>query len=401
VSESLAAPSAPELTDTEWATRLTQRFVRERVPISGLLELTSRCNLRCVHCYLGPQKQHWDPARRSRELSLEQLRGIIDQIAEAGCLYLGITGGDPMVHEHFPEVYRHARQRGLLVTVLCNGILVRDEIVELFREYPPLQVEVSLYGATRATYEAVTEVPGSYTKCLKGIRKLLANGINVQLKTVLMKLNGHEVGEMRRLAAGFGLELRVDGAIFPQLTDQDQKPLAQRLTPEQVVEYEFADRAVAEAWREHAERVPVPAESLYRCGAGVTGFYIDPFGNVSPCIMTTHKKQSLLERSFASLWARELEQIRSVKPRAEYGCNSCEMQMACTSCPGFNYQENGHDDVKSEYVCETTRVRWNRIQLEREQNGERLPPATDRGGWAPLSWGARRESAVSQEELIG
>jgi len=382
--------AVPELSDTDWANQLTLRILEQRVPLSGLLELTSRCNLRCVHCYLGPQEQHWARERRSRELSLEKLLSIIDEIADAGCLYLGITGGDPMVHEHFAEVYRHACERGMLVTVLCNGILVRDEIVELFREYPPSQVEVSLYGATREIYERVTRVPGSYSNCLKGVRKLLSNGVRVQLKTVLMRLNGHEVHEMRRMAADLGVEFRVDSAIFPQLTDQDQRPLAQRLPPEEAVRYELADPATLEAWDDHVQRVPVPSESLYRCGAGVTGFYIDPFGNVSPCIMTTHKRQSLHERSFASLWDRELEQIKSVKPRDGYGCNSCEMQMACTSCPGFNYQETGQDDVKSDYVCETTRERWSRIQLERERRGE---SAVGRdSAWTPVTWG-RRERA--------
>ncbi len=377
--------------DVQYSNWMTQQLLERRVPLSGLLELTSRCNLRCVHCYLGPQERHWDAKRRSRELSLDQWRSILDEIAEAGCLYLGITGGDPMVHEHFPELYRHACERGMLVTVLCNGNLVRDSIIELFREYPPLDVEISLYGATRETYEAVTKVPGSYVKCLNGVRKLLANGIPVQLKTVLMKLNGHELPAMRKIAEDFGVKLRVDSAIFPQLTDQDQAPLVQRLDPAEAIRLEMADPAIAKAWDDQVQRTAAPSDSLYRCGAGVTGFYIDPFGNVSPCIMTTHRRHSLLERSFASLWARELEQIKRTQPREGYGCNSCEMQMACTSCPGFNYQENAHEDVKSDYVCETTRERWTAIHLARR------PPQPARAeGWAPLVWGGRNGVKVEK-----
>lgn len=385
---------AATLSDADWLRRFATRVVLDRVPSAGLLELTSRCNLRCVHCYLGAQEQHWDPRRRARELSLEKLLSIIDEIADAGCMFLGITGGDPMVHEHFAEVYRHACERGIKVSVLCNGVLVRDEVVELFREYPPTQVEVSLYGATRETYEAVTEVPGSYVKCLNGIRKLVDNGIPVLLKTVLMKLNAHELQAMRDIAAGLGVDLRVDSAIFPQLTDQDRKPLAQRLSPEESVALELADSKVLSAWAERVQRdVPV-AEGLYRCGAGVTGFYIDPFGNVSPCIMTTHKRHSLLERSFASLWARELEQIKRVQPGPDYGCNTCDMRMACTSCPGFNYQENGRDDLKSEYICETTRERWTRVQLEVRRTSEGRSAGAQ--GWtAPVGTSPTQADAPS------
>jgi radical SAM protein with 4Fe4S-binding SPASM domain len=373
--------STPEaMTNSEWMNATTRRAMERRVPVAGLMELTSRCNLRCVHCYLGPQEQHWADASRRQELSLEKLLSIIDELADAGCLYLGITGGDPMVHEHFADVYRRACERGIRVTVLCNGVLVRDSIVELFKEYPPLQVEVSLYGATKATYEAVTKVPGSYVKCIAGIHKLLDNGIRVQLKTVLIKLNAHEVHEMRQMARDLGVEFRVDSAIFPQLADRAKAPLDHRIAPAEAVRLEMADPRTLEAWTERVELQPVPSDNLYRCGAGVTGFYVDPFGYVSPCIMTTNHRHSLHERSFASLWARELVQIRSTKPRAEYGCNSCEMQSACTSCPAFNYQENGHEDVKSEYVCETTRERWTLIQLERRKT--KTPPPTP----SPVGW---------------
>ena len=361
------------MTNVEWMTATTRRAVAERVPVAGLLELTSRCNLRCVHCYLGPQEQHWAEGRRRQELALPKLLSIIDELADAGCLYLGITGGDPMLHDHFAEVYRHACERGIRVTVLCNGILVRDAIVDLFREYPPLQVEVSLYGATKATYEAVTKVPGSYAKCLAGVRKLVESGIRVQLKTVIITLNAHEVQEMRRIASDLGVQFRVDSTIFPRLTDRGHAPLDYRIPPAQAIRLELADRRTLQAWSERIELKPQPSDSLYRCGAGVTGFYIDPFGYVSPCIMTTNHRHSLHERSFASLWANELVQIRKTKPRAHYGCNSCEMQSACTSCPAFNYQENGHEDVKSEYVCETTRERWNMVQLERRRTRTPLP----------------------------
>lgn len=368
--------STPEaMTDVEWLTATTRRAVERRVPVAGLLELTSRCNLRCVHCYLGAQEQHWDETRRRRELPLPKLLSIIDELADAGCLYLGITGGDPMLHDHFADVYRHACERGIRVTVLCNGVLVRDKLVELFREYPPLQVEVSLYGATKATYEAVTKVPGSYAKCLAGIRQLVDNGIRVQLKTVILTLNAHELQEMRRIAGELGVGFRVDSTIFPQLSDRGHAPLDYRIEPAEAIRLELADRRTLEAWSERIDLKLQPSDSLYRCGAGVTGFYIDPFGYVSPCIMTTQHRHSLHGRSFASLWASELVQLRSTRPRAHYGCNSCEMQSACTSCPAFNYQENGHEDVKSEYVCETTRERWTRVQLERRKPTPRVEHA--------------------------
>ena len=96
-----------------------------------------------------------------------------------------------------------------LVTVFTNGTMVTDEIIEAFTELPPFEVEISLYGATAGTYESVTRVPGSYEKCLRGIRGLLDNGIRVNLKTMLMTVNRHEFAAMENIAKDFGVRIPV------------------------------------------------------------------------------------------------------------------------------------------------------------------------------------------------
>ena len=94
----------------------------------------------------------------------------------------------------FPELYLYALRRGLLVTIFTNGTLVTDGIAELFDEYRPETVEISLYGMTRETYEKVTGIPGSYDKCIAGIERLVARGIPLTLKTMALTWNQHEIG---------------------------------------------------------------------------------------------------------------------------------------------------------------------------------------------------------------
>ncbi len=362
------------LTDIEWMAAFRGRTARDRVPVSGILELTSRCNLKCVHCYLGPQEEQ--RKKRDLEMSTEQAKSVIDQICASGCLYLVITGGDPMVRKDFPEVYRYAKEQGLIVTVFCDGVLVTDAIIRLFQDYPPFNVDVSVYGATAETYEAVTRIKGSFPKFLRGLDRLSDGGIPFSLKTVLMTLNKHELQDMRQAAAKLGVKYRVDSAIFPCLPTQDHEPVDLRVEPEEAVELEMSDPEQLRQWVDYSElRSGQPAEEqLYTCGAGVTNFYVDPTGCASPCLMTTQYRYPIghgrpKERSFAELWQRELVQLRRRKPGQGYTCNSCEMKVACTGCPAFNFQESGREDVKSEYVCETTRHRWEAIQ---EASGGRV-----------------------------
>ncbi|MDA8019638.1 MAG: radical SAM protein [Thermoanaerobaculia bacterium] len=365
--------------DAVWMKEFRDRLARERVPVSGILELTSRCNLKCVHCYLGPQEDQ--RAKRSMEMSTDRVLSLIDEMVEAGCLYLLITGGDPMVRKDFPEIYRHARERGLIVTIFCDGILASDAIVELFRELPPYVVEVSIYGGTAETYEAITRIPGSFPRALAGIQRLLDGGIRVALKTVLMEPNRHEISLMRSIAEDFGVSFRLDSAIFPCLPDRDDSVLGLRVSPETAVRQELLeDPSRVESWQSYIEArqdLP-PAETTYVCGAGVTNFYVDPFGNASPCLMTTQYQYPTEGRSFGELWEDELGRLRGNTPRADYGCNSCEMRSACTGCPAFNYQENGAEDVKSDYVCATTNIRWNTLTGLRE--GLSIEAALQRAG---------------------
>ena len=342
----------------------------DRVPLTGMLEITSRCNLRCVHCYLGPQEEQH--RKRAQEMSTAEVRSLIDQMADAGTLYLTITGGDPMMRPDFPDIYRHAKLRGLIVDVFCDGILVTDRMVALFRELPPSVVEISIYGATAETYERVTQVPGSFAKFLAGVRRLVDAGIRTNFKSVLMTLNKHEFPAMRAMAREWGGNFRHDSAVFPCLSDRNAEPLDLRVTPEEAIDVEFSDPVQLEKLSEYFERwdnLPARAE-MYQCGAGQTAFYVTPFGEVSPCLMTTQYRYALRghEGGFASRWQDDVGRLRSKRPEnPDHGCNSCSMRAACSGCPAMFALETGREDVKSDYVCKTTQIRVEKLRAETER----------------------------------
>ena len=353
--------------------KFSERAEARRIPMMGMLEITSRCNLRCVHCYLGPQEEQHK--KRAAEMTTAEVKTFIDQMADEGTLYLTLTGGDPMMRPDFPEIYRHAKMRGLLVTVYCDGVLVTDRIIDLFKELPPSMVEVSIYGATAETYETVTRVPGSFPKFMAGVSRLREAGIRMSLKSVLMTLNQHEMVEMEKIADSWGLEFRFDSAVFPCLPNRGKEPLDLRVDPARAVEIEMSSPKRLKAMADYFEtRQNVPgAPEMYQCGAGLTAFYVDPFGDVSPCLMTTKYRYSARgqEGGFAARWRDDVSKIRTLKPEnPDHGCGSCGVRAVCSGCSAFHALETGREDVKSEYVCETTqhRVKALRNEIER-RNG--------------------------------
>ncbi len=353
----------------------TRRAAEARVPLDASIELTHRCNLRCVHCYLGDQ----DTIRRHRrdELDTAEVKTLLDELAAAGTLNLTFTGGDPMVRRDFSELYEHAVRKGFLITVFCDGAVIGEPVRQVFRRFPPRKVEVSLYGATAATYERITQVPGSHARCLEGIRWLTGEGIPLTLKTVLMRDNRHELDAMRALADRFGAPFYFDTAIFPCLPHGDngaranrapgmipvevrgpEAPLAQRLEPQRAATAHLADpRRVDEMVDLYLRtRDLPPSDRLYRCAAARTTVHVDPYGNVQPCTISTNGGYNLRDGGFLAGWHGPLARIRELTARPGSDCRSCDKQALCAGCPAFFAAENGAGDVKSDYVCRTTHL---------------------------------------------
>ena len=278
-------PAIPEVPFEDLRRRLD--IEARRVPIEGTIETTFRCNLNCVHCYVN--EPVGDFAIRDRELPLARLKTLIDEAVEAGCLSLLLTGGEVLVRPDFPELYLYALDRGLLVTVFTNGTLVTEAIADLFDAHRPLAVEITLYGMTRATYEKVTGVPGSYDKCIAGIERLTARGVPLKLKTMALSWNQHEVGAMQAYARSLGLDFIFDGALNPRVDCGANRNGELQLTAEQLVALDLADPVRMQDFRDFcAQFVPAPeatreSERVYQCGAGATSFTVDPYGQLQMC----------------------------------------------------------------------------------------------------------------------
>ncbi len=320
------------------------------IPLAGSLDLTHRCNLRCIHCYLGDMKSN--SFCYDREMTTDRMLSVIDEITEAGCLYLLLSGGEPLLRSDFPRIYTHAKRNGLLVTVFTNGTLITEKEEELFDAFPPRTVEVSLYGATALTYEKITGVPGSFEKCLSGIRRLLDREVPVRLKTVLMTHNNHEFFDIEKMAEKFGVKFRFDAAIFPRLNG-DQTPVCLRVSAEEAVKKEFSDAERKNQWNGFLEeyRTQPVSDNLYRCSAGVTGFYVDPSGSLKPCLMANSTVFDLGAGSFLEGWNEITKRIRARRAAADFKCSSCEKLLFCGYCPAFFELENGREDICSEYIC--------------------------------------------------
>lgn len=348
----------------QWVQALKRRS--ERLPLSVSIELTERCNLRCVHCYIN--RPAGDAGALSHELDLASWERILDQVAQAGTLWLLYTGGDPLLRRDFQELFMAAKRRGFLVTLFTNGTLLDEELVRLWREYPPRRVEITLYGATEATYERVTRVPGSFARCLRGIDLLHRYGIPLELKAVLMRQNVHEFEEMRRLAKEYGRHFRFDALLNPRL-DGDSRNTSGQLSVEEVVTLDQSDEQRWADWRRLAEQSSAPGLPPYRynCGAGMTSCHIDAYGRLSPCLLARHRAYDLRVGDFRTGWEEFLGKMRSERRTKPTPCDACRLYNLCGVCPGWSQLATGDEEEPVPFLCRVGRERAARLGIVGEQ----------------------------------
>jgi MoaA/NifB/PqqE/SkfB family radical SAM enzyme len=347
------------------------RVRKERVPITGAFDLTYRCNYGCAHCYAGPSA-HDDPRVKS-ELGTSQLIDLLSQVAQAGCLTLVLSGGEPLLRRDFCEVYVAARRLGLVVTVFTNASLINEEHLDVFAEYPPHLVEVSIYGAGEAVYERVTGTPGAHRLTRKGIDRLLERGVRVGLKTVVLRDNVHEVSAIEALAESLGLGLRVDPVVTARL-DGDLGPLAQRVDPERAIEVELGSETRRLELYRFVERMggrvsetPDSNGRVYHCGAGVSNFHVDPWGFVRACLISREFAYNAVEAGFQSAWEAVGRAVCGATWDGIGGCSGCDKALLCGYCPGMFALEQASPARPLEYVCQLGEARRRVVEQMRSE----------------------------------
>jgi len=335
---------------------------KPRIPLEVSIEVTRRCPLACLHCYNNLPMN--DAAARRAELTLDEHGRLLDELVEAGCLWLLYTGGEVFARADFLDIYRAAKSRGFLITLFTNGTMITPRVADVLAEWRPFSVEITLYGRTRETYEALTQIPGSYDRCMRGIHALLERGLPLKLKTVPTTINLHEVYAMKELAEGLGAEFKFDPLLNPRI-DCSLSPLAVRLSPEEVVALDFRDphreREYGRLLQEETalgQGMNSEPGHVYFCGGGMNSMAVDPEGRMSICVLSHRDTYDWRRGSFRDAWENFFPRVR-LKPKTRpTKCDSCRIQSLCGMCPAnAELENNGDAEEPVEFLCQVAHLR--------------------------------------------
>jgi radical SAM protein with 4Fe4S-binding SPASM domain len=344
-----------------------------RTPLTVSFELTHRCNFRCVHCYLGDQEEIHK--HRHRELDTDTVIGLLDDMVKTGTLFLVLTGGDPMLRPDFVKIYEHAVRIGLLVTVFCNGSLLTDDIISAFVRYPPRVVEMTVYGATPKTFDAVTQKSGSFVACMEGIARLQAAKVCLRLKAMIITLNVDEFQAIRALAEDIGVQFRHDCSLHAVMPNDDNAgcancgsdltdPLRFRISPEQAAEVDMENGELALKLIESVETLGSKKQlaELYRCGAGRMSYHVNPYGRLQPCLITHSHSVILGKEGVLAGWKALLKEFPSRAGVASFPCHNCNNRDICTGCPSAFALVTGRPEQVDTFYCQYAECRRKKIE---------------------------------------
>jgi radical SAM protein with 4Fe4S-binding SPASM domain len=353
---------------------LHSKIAGQRLPTDATIEVTRRCPLECAHCYNNLPMA--DAEARSTELSYEEHCRILDELADAGCLWLLFTGGEIFARKDFLDIYTYAKRKGFLITLFTNGTMITPRIADYLVEWPPFAIEITLYGRTRETYEKLTGVPGSYDRCLSGINLLRERNLPLKLKTVAVTINAHEISSMKQFAEEeLGVEFKFDAMMNPRI-DCSQSPLAVRLSPEEIVELDLQDPKRVAEWQRFAKQfdkpVPVPEDGaeVYSCGGGINSFALDPQGKMTICVLSHMDAYDLRAGTLSEGWDDFLFKVRQRKSTTLTKCNRCAIKSMCGMCPANGELENNEAEKPVEFLCEVAHLRAYAMEIDVPVHGD-------------------------------
>jgi AdoMet-dependent heme synthase len=342
---------------------LIRRTVKRHLPWSVHVDLTYRCNERCIHCYLD----HEDHG----EMNTAEIKDVLEQLAQSGALFLAFSGGEIFLRNDLFELIEFARSLHFDISLKTNALLIDAERARKLRALSVRRIQISIYSAEPAVHDAITKVRGSLERTLTAIRFLQAEGLQVKIACPLMKQNLMAYRNVQALAAELGVPYVLDMTITPKMDGdmgllqlrnpaQDLLPILQdpTLNPPSSSQ-DSAQAAQPKTGSATSSGIESQAYEDIPCSAGHNSCYISPYGEVFPCVQMPVATGNLRQQRFEEIWFKspEMERVRAVRESQLPVCSKCSIRQYCERCPGLAQMEGGDMLGAYERACDLAELK--------------------------------------------
>ena len=355
-------------TELQIIEHMHRRAVAQGIPLSGTFELTPLCSMACKMCYVRMSPEEL-AATGKRLRTADEWLALAREAKEQGMLLLLLTGGEPFLYPEFRRLYTELRQMGFVISINSNATLITEETVAWLKENPPQRINITLYGASDATYARLCGHPTGFTQVTRAIELLRDAGISVKLNCSVTPENVCDLEDIIAYSDEHKLVLQATSYMFPPLRrDAESVGRNARFAAEECARTEVKIRRLqygAENLREYCKAIeshqPVDTplcadcegEGL-QCRAGKSAFWVTWDGRMTPCGMVNEPAVFPFERDFQTAWQSLRAQTAALHLPPE--CASCDAKHYCHTCAAMCYTETGRYDCKPQYRCDLMRA---------------------------------------------
>jgi AdoMet-dependent heme synthase len=346
---------------------MNEKATAHGVPLSAHLDITWRCNERCVHCYLDHEGKG--------EMTTAEIKDVVRQLADVGTFFLSISGGEPLLRRDCFEILEYARALRFNVKLKTNAVMIGPNEAVRLRKLGIEQVQISVYSHRQEVHDAITKLPGSLRRTMEAIRHLRTNGVKVSITNVLMQFNQRDAKAVKAMAQELGANFVIDPTITPMLNG-DRSITKLGITMNELQEVMRTEEFVGDV-AEFCSPVSTVGDDIldgYSCSAGHTLAYISPFGDVFPCVQFPMPCGNVRKQSFRDIWydSPAFAELRSVHVRDLHTCSHCSHTAYCSRCPGLAYME-GDMRGPSSADCQKSYARTGIPSAAISRAGNRIP----------------------------
>jgi radical SAM protein with 4Fe4S-binding SPASM domain len=313
---------------------MSDKALKLNIPLSVQLDLTYRCNERCVHCYLD----HDDHG----EMTTAEIKHLLDEMADVGVFILTLSGGEIFLRKDFFDLLEHARRLMFCVKLKTNAVLIREREAAHLRDLGVESIQISIYSHRPEVHDAITLIPGSLKRSVAAIRFLKSQGLKVIIANVLMTQNMQDYPGVRALAAELDVECTLDPTVTPMM--DGNRSVLDLGVDQSALRQVFRDTSLVGDVDEFCAIPAKPGESeldATPCSAGHTACYVSPYGEVFPCVQFPLPTGNVRQQRFVDIWRHsdQMNEVRSIRMKDLTTCPSCTHVSNCTRCPGLAYLE--------------------------------------------------------------
>ena len=332
------------------AARSTQEYLDEHFKgkphlVSMQIELSSRCNERCVHCYIPHEN-------KVSEIDPALFYDTLDQCRDMGVLSLTLSGGEPMLHKDFCGFLRKAKEYDFSINILSNLTLLDDEIIREMKENRLSSVQVSLYSMNPAIHDSITGLEGSYYKTRDNILRLIENDIPLQISCPTMKQNKNCFAEVLKWAHEHKVRAETDFimmARYDHTTDNLDNRLdldeVEKIIKEIIKFNRYYEEELYQADFDKVESRDMANDIV--CGVGIASICMVANGSVYPCAgWQDYICGNVRETPLKEIWENSprVQYLRSLRKKDFPECMVCRDKAFCAMCMVRNANENPEGD---------------------------------------------------------